>query len=1099
MMGFVLSVILSLGSINALIPIVLIVLLVVAAAGINRGYSLFSIFGIATLAGINPGGKSSIAGKSAFHVIVFTFMKNLEPTTNLGRRIASRGKELAKAATNRMGGIPGLRRISKVGIPAGILTNSVVSELKGGKVPPSGKAVPTATGFAVAPAARPKSAKPTGATGAAGTATAAGTKKVPGAAYNINKESVQRAKVRASSMLNKLRHPILTGKAQAKTEWQNAKTVGRRLRNVADIHTKPEVAGGKSLIRAAAQASLAGVLKIPKAIVHPVETIKGKGKKKREEKQEEYDKLSKDPTVGAWKVARAKRELNDAKGIVGRVKSGATKVGQEVQALPVVGIGARAVARAAGEAKRVSQSDKLVGFRLPGSGHAVSLIPIAGYRREFQKLSRKLSPQHSAKDTSNAVKTVGFLLLPGLALAGRAHKTAQKYKESYDDVKGTGKGAARYDKAREAARNTAAEFMAEKGITAGPGGAVTFTKAQERELKRRIRDTLIGKAKFGGKFGGSKEHGALYDEVEGYKPPVRKRTIVGATIFAVAAGISDTYKGATERSVEGRAAGGGLKGAAAGLKGSVTRGARKFGSIDKDSRSPESARVFKEGFGAPVAGMVRAGRDVHDVALGIAAGWRRRRVRDEVSERRSGNNENLLPREKGSGETRPERSGYVERSVMAQKERRAKATTNTRTLDTQMGETEKVIDSTHAKIEHNIGDLRNTLIPAAQVSRTQHLDAVKDADAAKQMFATTASALSQAEKAHNSATKDAAKAVNGLDAATANHNAAQAALAKNPTDPAAQAAAAKAKLALDGAITIKLAADATLAATATVLGASQVANDVARRDAINKERFAEEKARQAQAREAQVAGVQRESKALLGRLDMHENLKAAIAGNVNLSRDVREANAPTTKESRDKLKNDLDAAKARVKDAQGALEGLSSEQKVTMEQEYQQVIAEQTYLIQTLEAELKIQTASLEARAQEAKIAGKGEISDFLKDPEPTVQQAALKNNALSNDDVAKANLAQLLTLSLSDDDSTRGLAAGVVRQHLRKATYDRNTIHTDIDNAETRAIAAAIAERAATPAADTAKIAVLNTRIAEISNRADHLRDEADRATGDY
>ena len=187
------------------------------------------------------------------------------------------------------------------------------------------------------------------------------------------------------------------------------------------------------------------------------------------------------------------------------------------------------------------------------------------------------------------------------------------------------------------------------------------------------------------------------------------------------------------------------------------------------------------------------------------------------------------------------------------------------------------------------------------------------------------------------------------------------------------------------------------------------------------------------------------------------------------------------------------------KKAQDAFDGLSTEDRITEGQEYQQVIAEQKYRVQTLEAEFNTHNASLQARAHEAKIAGKGEISDFLKDPEPTVQQAALKNNALSNDDVAKANLDQLLNMSLSDDDSTRGLAAGVVRQHLRKATYDRNTIHTDIDNAETRAIAAATAERAATPATDTAKIDALNARLAQIPKRANHLRDEADNATGDY
>ncbi|MHB1830052.1 MAG: hypothetical protein ACYCO0_01535 [Candidatus Micrarchaeaceae archaeon] len=66
MLVFIAMVLFSLGSINALIPILIIITLLVAAAGLNRGYSLFNFFGLATLAGINPSGKASIAGKSGF-------------------------------------------------------------------------------------------------------------------------------------------------------------------------------------------------------------------------------------------------------------------------------------------------------------------------------------------------------------------------------------------------------------------------------------------------------------------------------------------------------------------------------------------------------------------------------------------------------------------------------------------------------------------------------------------------------------------------------------------------------------------------------------------------------------------------------------------------------------------------------------------------------------------------------------------------------------------------------------------------------------------------------------------------------------------------
>lgn len=65
-----LAIILSLGAVNALIPIIIILVLLIAAAGLNRGYSLFNLFGITTLASVNPGGKGSIGGKSTFSVLL---------------------------------------------------------------------------------------------------------------------------------------------------------------------------------------------------------------------------------------------------------------------------------------------------------------------------------------------------------------------------------------------------------------------------------------------------------------------------------------------------------------------------------------------------------------------------------------------------------------------------------------------------------------------------------------------------------------------------------------------------------------------------------------------------------------------------------------------------------------------------------------------------------------------------------------------------------------------------------------------------------------------------------------------------------------------
>ncbi len=59
------AILLSLGAIDALIPLIIIFILVAAAAGSMRGYSLFNLFGIATLAGFgSAAGRGSLAKKN---------------------------------------------------------------------------------------------------------------------------------------------------------------------------------------------------------------------------------------------------------------------------------------------------------------------------------------------------------------------------------------------------------------------------------------------------------------------------------------------------------------------------------------------------------------------------------------------------------------------------------------------------------------------------------------------------------------------------------------------------------------------------------------------------------------------------------------------------------------------------------------------------------------------------------------------------------------------------------------------------------------------------------------------------------------------------
>jgi len=57
------AIILSIGAINAFIPLIIILILIVAAAGLMRGYNIFALFGIGVLLG--GAGKATLAGKNA--------------------------------------------------------------------------------------------------------------------------------------------------------------------------------------------------------------------------------------------------------------------------------------------------------------------------------------------------------------------------------------------------------------------------------------------------------------------------------------------------------------------------------------------------------------------------------------------------------------------------------------------------------------------------------------------------------------------------------------------------------------------------------------------------------------------------------------------------------------------------------------------------------------------------------------------------------------------------------------------------------------------------------------------------------------------------
>lgn len=68
-MEMVAQIILSFGSVEALIPLLIIIILIAAAAGLTRGWdALGKLFGITILTGIGAGavGRGSLSGKTAF-------------------------------------------------------------------------------------------------------------------------------------------------------------------------------------------------------------------------------------------------------------------------------------------------------------------------------------------------------------------------------------------------------------------------------------------------------------------------------------------------------------------------------------------------------------------------------------------------------------------------------------------------------------------------------------------------------------------------------------------------------------------------------------------------------------------------------------------------------------------------------------------------------------------------------------------------------------------------------------------------------------------------------------------------------------------------
>ena len=87
-------IILSLGDVNALIPIIIILILIAAAGGLTRNFDIFSLFGLGTLAGIGLGSRGSMASRKtgAYDKNTEEYKKGFVSTPN-----AEKIQELRKA------------------------------------------------------------------------------------------------------------------------------------------------------------------------------------------------------------------------------------------------------------------------------------------------------------------------------------------------------------------------------------------------------------------------------------------------------------------------------------------------------------------------------------------------------------------------------------------------------------------------------------------------------------------------------------------------------------------------------------------------------------------------------------------------------------------------------------------------------------------------------------------------------------------------------------------------------------------------------------------------------------------------------------------
>jgi hypothetical protein len=200
-----------------------------------------------------------------------------------------------------------------------------------------------------------------------------------------------------------------------------------------------------------------------------------------------------------------------------------------------------------------------------------------------------------------------------------------------------------------------------------------------------------------------------------FKPGMPRRTFIGASAVAAAHGAQATAAGFGSAENGAR-----IRGAARGLKESMKSGVKNIGIGE---RSPDSASVFRGGLMMPVAGFAQAKRrslgvrtqEVKDAKANLDA------AKEDTARARLAHRGNPTAatsavlggalaaeaaarsnyretKTKARNET-PFKNSWIDKAVVEQKTRHARATTNSRMLQNQLQETEKILEREKAKKE----------------------------------------------------------------------------------------------------------------------------------------------------------------------------------------------------------------------------------------------------------------------------------------------------------------------------------------------------------------------------------------------------------------